>query len=178
MTTETLQEAAAEQIQAAVKTGKENLDKAVAAGTEALTAGYDQALALSREQVEKLFPAASTGFDQAAGFQKQNLEALVAAGAVVSKGAEAIGAEFASLSESVFAASAEVAKKFLGCKTFQDAIEVQSGLAREGFDALVAKGTKISEISVQVAGQAFEPLGARIGAATEAAVKTAAKPTA
>ncbi|MCH7710587.1 MAG: hypothetical protein IH903_03015 [Proteobacteria bacterium] len=79
MTTETLQEAAAEQIQAAVKTGKENLDKAVAAGTEALTAGYDQALALSREQVEKLFPAASTGFDQAAGFQKQNLEALVAA---------------------------------------------------------------------------------------------------
>lgn len=175
MTTETIQEAAAEQIQAAVKTGKETLDKAVAAGTEAFTTGYDQALALSREQVEKLFPAATAGFDEAAGFQKQNMEALVAAGAAVSKGAEAIGAEFASLSENVFEASAELAKKFLGCKTIQDAIEVQSGLAREGFDELVAKGTKISEISAQVAGEAFEPLSARVGAATEAAAKPAAK---
>ena len=174
MTPEPIQTAATAQSDAAVKAGKETADKALAAGTEALTAGYEQAVATSRDQIDKLFPAATAGFDEAAGFQKQNLEALVAAGTAVSKGAEAIGQELASYNQTAFEIGAEGAKKLLGCKTIKDAFEVQSDLTRKGFDEFVAQGTKISELSVKTANEAFEPFGDRIGVVAKTATKSAA----
>src|SRR5690606_1683171 len=68
-------------------------DAAVKAGADAFAKGYDQFVAMSRDQLQKLFPAAVKSFDDVTAFQKGYLEALVAASTSMAKGYETIAKE-------------------------------------------------------------------------------------
>lgn len=164
-----------EAVEQAVRKGTETLTKnyeqAVQAGTESLARNYEQAVAVTKEQVEKLVPQAVKGFDDLTSFGKDNVQALVDAGTIAVKGFEKIGQEFAEFNRQAMQANMAKVNALFGVKSFQEAIELQTGFARDGFDTLVAEGTKISELSIKVANEATEPLNSRFNKAMETFVK-------
>ncbi len=167
MTTQKKKQAGAEQIEAAVKAGQETVDQAVKNGAEAFNAGYDQAVQAAKEQLEKVFPSAVPNFDQLAAFHRGNLDAMLAAGNIVVKGFETIGREVFAYNQKAVEIGTERATALMACKSLNEAVEMQTGFARENVEAIVAEGTKLSELSVKVAKETAEPLGARVNEAIE-----------
>lgn len=166
--------AGAETVENAVNAGQETFGKAAEAGTEAVAAGYEQVAAMTQEQLKTFFPAGAQGLDDFADFNKGNLDAAVKAGTVAAKGFETIGKEVMAYHQQAFEAGMDRATALLGCKTLQDFVEVQTDIARSHFDAFVAQGTRISEISVKATNEAAEPINVRVNEATEKFTKAAA----
>lgn len=144
---------------------------AMKVGTEAVTKGIEQVMSATKEQVEKFAPNAAKGFDDASRIGKGNVDAAVKAGTIAAKGFETIGKELTDFNKMVFETSMANTKALFGAKTVQEAIELQTGFAREGFETFVAQGTKISELSVKVAQDVAEPLSTQATAAAQEFVK-------
>ena len=70
-------------------------DEALKVGAEAVTKGYEQMIAITKEQVEKVMPTAAKTFDEMADFGKGNVDAAIKASKIAAKGWETIGKEVA-----------------------------------------------------------------------------------
>ena len=138
--------------------------KTAQAGVEAFGQGYEQFVAVTQEQVEKFLPGAGKGLDEFTKLGKDNMDAAIEAGTIAAKGFEAIGKEVTDFNKMLFEAGVANAQAMMGIKTVQEAMELQTGFARNSFDEFVAKGTKISEMSVKVAQDVAEPVNARFTA--------------
>ena len=145
--------------------------KAAKVGVEAFNQGYEQFFATTKEQVEKFLPGAVQGLDEFTKLGKDNMDAAIEAGTIAAKGFEAISQEVTDYNKRIFEAGVANAKALMGVKTVQEAMELQTGFARNSFDEFVSKGTKISELSVKVAQDVAEPVNARFTATVEKLTK-------
>ena len=82
--------------------------------------------------------------------------------------------EVFALVQSSFETSMNAAKAFMGVKTLREAIDLQADLSRSQFDRLMADSTKLAEMSVKVANEAFQPIQARVNVAIEKMLKPVA----
>jgi phasin family protein len=121
--------------------------------------------------VAKANSAFIKGYEDIQGFSKENISALVEAGTIFAKGAEAISKQVMALTQSSMQSSVGAAKAMLGCKTLREAIDLQADYARSNFDAMVAEGTKLGEMSFKVANDAIAPIQARVNVAVEKMAK-------
>ena len=161
-------------VEAAITSGKEQFESFAKAGAEAAKKGYEQAVAMTKEQVEKVSEAVFKGYDQFSTMNKDTLEAVVASGNIVAKGVEGFSKEVFALAQSSFETSMNAAKAFMGVKTMREAIDLQADLSRSQFDKLMADSTKLAEMSVKVANEAFQPIQARVNVAIEKMLKPVA----
>ena len=83
---------------------------------------------------------------------------------VAGKGAETLHNEFYSYSKQSIEDSIAAAKALLGTKSPNELFELQSDFAKTAFEAYVGEMTKLSEIFVSTAKEAFEPLQGRVQA--------------
>ena len=60
----------------------------------------------------------------------------------------------------------------MGAKSVKEAVDLQSDYARKRFDTIVAEGTRISEMAVEVNNQAFAPIQDQFTKTVEKALKT------
>ena len=90
---------------------------------------------------------------------------------LVAKGAETIGKSVMEFTKQSMEAGAQTAMALLGSKTLREAVDVNSDFAKQSFDKAVAEGTKLSEMTIKVSNEAFEPLGARFNVAVEKFMK-------
>lgn len=81
----------------------------------------------------------------------------------LTRGFETIATEVTGLTRSGIAAASEAATALLGAKTFAEAIEINAGLARRSFDAMIGGTAKLSEIGVKAATDASRPILNRLG---------------
>ena len=157
-----------------MKTSKETFEDVTAKSTDFVQKGYDQVLGASREQFDKASVSAFKAYEEFSKFQKDNYEAFVAASTIFAKGAENVGKAWMTLSQEAMEAAAQTAKSLLGAKTLREAVDLQSDFAKSNFDKFVAEGTKMSELTVKVANEAFAPLNARVNVAVEKLLKPVA----
>jgi phasin family protein len=110
--------------------------------------------------VEKSGTLTSAGRSAADGgnFAPDALAALAQSQAALARGLEALSAEMAGLALSGIDTAARTATKMLGVKTLSDAIEVNAGLTRSSFDALMASSRRLSELGVKLAAETSRPL--------------------
>lgn len=160
-------------VEAAVNAGKETVEKVVKASTDAATKNYEQAVAMTKEQVEKASTAAFRGYDELVALNKDNLDAFVKSSNVMVKGYEAIGKEFMAFAQSSIDANVQATQAIFGAKTLREMIDLQAAYTRKNFDSAVAESSKIGELSVKVANEAFEPLQSRVNVAVESLLKPA-----
>jgi phasin family protein len=146
---------------------KETLDNFVAAGNDAANKGYEKAFAFSKEQAD----AMNKNYDQAAAFSKENVDAVVEAGNIAAKGMEAINTQIMNFTKTAFEANMASFSKLMAVKSPQEAVEMQSEMAKTSFDALVAKTTEINEMSTKLANEAIAPVSARANVAMESFAK-------
>ena len=140
-------------------------------GADFAQKSYDRVLGATKEQVEKASVQAFKTYEEISKLSKENLEAYVAASSVVAKGFETMGKAWLAFTQDAMESSAEAAKALIGAKTLREAADLQADWAKSAFDKFVAEGTKMSELSVKVANQAFEPINARVNVAVEKLVK-------
>jgi len=171
---ETAFKAGAETIEKAMAAGKESADKLARFGSEAMTTGYDQAMAMAKEQVKTYFPAALKSFEEIAAFNKANVEALMAAGSVTASGVEAVTKQAYDFNRTSLEQGMGRTAAFAQCKSLTDVIELQLEIARDQFDAMVSESAKLSEMTAKVASEALQPVAGRMTDAMGRAFKPVA----
>lgn len=149
-------------------------EDALKAGTEAFEKGYAQFTAMTKDQLEKMFPGGAKNFDEVVAFQKQNVDAVVAAGKAATSAWQTMGKQIAEFNQAAVETGLANAKALMSCKTVQEAVELQTEQARKGFDQALAQGTKLGEVAVKATNEAFAPINEQVSKAATKASKAAA----
>jgi phasin family protein len=106
---------------------------------------------------------------------KENLEAAVASATAMTKGFQDIASEVADYSRKSFEDSTAVFEKAVAAKSIDKALEVQTDFAKTAYEAYIGQVTKIGELYVAAAKEAYKPFE---GHAAQFAGKTASKKSA
>ncbi|MDE1147872.1 MAG: TIGR01841 family phasin [Azospirillaceae bacterium] len=152
---------------AAVETGatvKQAAETTARATQDAVTKNYEQAVALTKEQVEKASKKAFEAYEELTAFNKDTVDAFVLSSTVLAKGLENLSKSFVAYAQSSLESSVSATKALLAVKSLREAVDQQSEFAKASFDSLVSEATKTSELSVKLANEAIEPISARVNA--------------
>lgn len=137
-------------------------------GTAAAT---EKMVAATQEQVEKASKAAFKTYDDLSALNKETFDAVMQSGAIVAKGYEAIGKEFFAFAQSTMDANVAATKAMFGAKDVREAFDLQAEYTRTSVDKALAESAKLSEMSMSVAKEAFEPIQAKVNEAVETVMK-------
>ncbi len=152
---------------AAAAAGREAAEAVAKAGNEAATRNYEQAVAATREHVEKTMPGSLGAYDELTAFGRGNIDALFASSAAVAKGVEALAQEYAAYAQKSLEANLSAVRSILGAKTLREMVDAQQAFVKASFDELIAESAKLSELTAQVANDACEPFNGRAEQAVE-----------
>ena len=104
-------------------------------------------------------------FEDFQKFSKTQLETVNAMTSTMTKGFQEIAAESTDYSKKAFAANSAVVEKLLGVKSVESAIQIQTEYAKSVYDGFVAQATKLNEMYVKLATEAFKPVETAFSAA-------------
>jgi len=135
----------------------------------------EQAMTMTKEQVEKTSKSILKGYDDMTQLSQKNVEAILAAGNVWAKGAETIGKAYFNMLQVSAEAGVEATQAMFAAKTVKEAVDLQSGFAKSNVETLVTEGKKINEITAKVANEAFEPIQAQLNETVETLLKQTAR---
>ena len=135
------------------------------------TATADTMVAATKEQVEKASKAAFKTYDDLSALNKETFDAVMQSGTIVAKGYEAIGKEVMAFAQSAMDANVAATKALFGAKDVKEAFDLQAEYTRTSMDKAMAESAKLSEMSMSVAKEAFEPIQARVNVAVETVMK-------
>ena len=152
---------------------KQTKSKAEPKAAEATVEVYEQVVETTKAQVEKTNEAVVKGYDEFAALQKEGVDALIKAGAIWAKGAEDFGKAYLALAQETAEANSDAAKALFSAKSLEEAVELQGEIARKSFDKSLSEGTKLSELSLKVANEAFQPIQQQLTAVVAKAGKIA-----
>lgn len=88
---------------------------------------------------------------------KENVDAALKSFGALSKSGQAIAVEIADYSKKSFEQSSATVEKLFGVKSFDKAFEVQSDYAKSAYEGFVAEATKLGELYVDFAKEAYKP---------------------
>jgi hypothetical protein len=88
---------------------------------------------------------------------KDGFEAAVRSYGDANKGFQAIIAEVTDYSKKAFEEGTRAFQQFAGAKSVEQAVEIQSQFAKKAYDAHIAQMTKLGEMYVSLAQNAFKP---------------------
>lgn len=145
----------------------QTIEATVTAAQEAATKNVEQAVAYTKDQLDKVSKQVFTAYDEMAGFHKENVDAMLASSTVFAKGMENLTKAVMAYSQAQVEQSMAAAKAMAGVKTLRELVDLQTEFARTSFDAMISEATKVSEMSVKVANEAIEPISARVNATVE-----------
>jgi hypothetical protein len=119
-------------------------------------------------------PVGLLSYAELAGLGQGGLEAASRANAALTEGWEALASVAMGGARTAFQSATEAARGFLGAKTLEDVVRLQSELARRNLDGFFAGAAKLSAIGWALTGAALLP-APRV-AATRAAPPRPGKP--
>lgn len=89
---------------------------------------------------------------------KANFDAVVRSYGELNKGFQALGARVTDYSKRAFDDATRAFEQLMGSKSLEQALEVQSQYAKKAYDAWVAEASKLSEMYVGLARDAYKPV--------------------
>ena len=89
---------------------------------------------------------------------KDGFEATVRSFGEVNKGLQAIAAKFADYSKKSFEDGTRAFEQLIGAKSVEQAIEIQFQFAKKAYDTYIAEMSKLGEMYVAVARDAYKPV--------------------
>jgi hypothetical protein len=90
-------------------------------------------------------------------FGKSTMDVTLSSFGVCAKGAQAIALEMVDYSKKSAESSAAAWEKLMSAKSLERALEVQSQYLRSSYEDFVAEATKLGELYVDLAKQAYKP---------------------
>jgi hypothetical protein len=101
--------------------------------------------------------------DELQQISKDNLDATMKSFGTLSKNVQAIAVEIADYSKKVFEQSTAATEKLIGAKSLEKAFEVQSDYVKTAYEGFVAEATKLGELYVDLAKEAYKPFEGQFG---------------
>ncbi len=90
-------------------------------------------------------------------FSKESVDASMNAFGTLSKGVQAIAVESVDYTKKAFEDGTAAMEKLFGAKSVEKAIEIQQEYAKSAYEGFVAQATKIGELYVDLAKEAYKP---------------------
>lgn len=104
--------------------------------------------------------------DEMQNFSKATMDSAMNSFGSWSKNAQAIAVEVVDYSKKSFEGSAAHWERLMGAKTLEKAFEMQSEYMRSSYENFVAEATKLGELYVDFAKEAYKPLEGVFGKAS------------
>lgn len=159
--------AAQEQVEKVGAAAQEQVEKVSAAAQEQV----EKINAAAEERAVKTTATATQDYDDFAALQKDAFDAFVRSGEILAKGAESLGKEYLAFAQDSVTAQGEAAKALLAARSLQEVMDLQGKMVRTVIDKSVDEGGKLSEMSLKIAADAFEPVQKQLSVAVEVAMK-------
>ena len=96
-------------------------------------------------------------FDDMQKFSKESVDASMNSLTTLSKGVQAIAVESVDYTKKAFEDGTAAVEKLFGAKSIEKAMEIQQEYAKSAYEGFVAQATKVSELYVDLAKQAYKP---------------------
>lgn len=116
----------------------------------------------SFESMEKIMSTTKTQYDKfsgdAANAGRQGMEAFMKSSNTFAKGAEQMFKTVASIVQDSAERNSEAFKTLMACKTLNELTEAQNRIAQENFEEMMTATTKLSEMAIKLATEAFDPI--------------------
>lgn len=103
-------------------------------------------------------------FEEFQSFGKDGFEAYVASSSALTKGFQAMAQEAAEFSRKSLEKGTAAFEKLSAAKSFDKALEAQQAFAKESYEAAVAQMSKMNELYMHTAKEAFKPFEASFAA--------------
>jgi hypothetical protein len=100
------------------------------------------------------------GFEEFQKVGKDGFDAAVRSFGEMNKGFQAIAAEVTDYSKKAFEDSTRAFEQLIGAKSIEQAVEIQSQYAKKAYDTYMAEMSKIGEMYVGLAKDAYKPVEA------------------
>lgn len=101
-------------------------------------------------------------------FGKDNMDATLKAFGAMSKGYQAIAVELADYAKKAFEEGTAATEKLIGAKSLDKAFEVQSEYAKSAYESFVSQSSKLGELYLGLAQEAYKPFeGTMVKATTK-----------
>jgi hypothetical protein len=91
-------------------------------------------------------------------FAPYNLEAAMKAFGEWNKGMQAIAAEMTDYTKRSFEEGTATMEKLLSAKSFEQAVEIQTGYAKRAYDEYMHQLSKIGGLYAEIAKEAYKPV--------------------
>jgi phasin family protein len=137
--------------------------------TETVTAALGEIQTKAKVAYEKS-TAAMTDMTE---FAKGNVEAVVESGKILASGMQEMGKTVVEDAKSAYETATVDLKEMAAVKSPTDLFQLQGKIARRNFDAMVATGTKNSEMMMKMVNDMFAPLSGRVNVAVDKISKAA-----
>ena len=98
------------------------------------------------------------GFEEFQKVGKDGFDVAVRSFGEMNKGFQAIAAEVTDYSKKAFEDSTRAFEQLVGAKSIEQAVEIQSQYAKKTYDTYVAEMSKIGEMYVGLAKDAYKPV--------------------
>ena len=151
--------------------GRESIESFVKVGADTASKQYEQAVAMTQEQVEKASSTLFENYNELTAQNQANFEALMAASNSFAKGFEALSKELMAYTQANMEQSMAASKKLFGAKTAQEFVDLQSEYTRGQIDQVLSESAKLTELGMQMTSEAFQPLQTRMYEAAEKMMK-------
>lgn len=109
----------------------------------------------------------AAGFQELAAETTANLDAMVKAGDIVAKGAEAATKDAVEFAQAQVAKSMDAGKALLSAKSMEELFTLQGSFMKANADAFYAQGVKVSKFSAALTNDAVAPIAARVSVLSE-----------
>lgn len=116
-------------------------------------------------------------YDDIVAFNQNNFDAFVASGTAFAKGFETLTKHYVSFASESFEEAVEASKRIAAAKTVNEAVDMQTKLAKSTWEKAVAESQKVTEISTGIFKEASAPISDRVQASVNVATETAKKAT-
>src|SRR3954447_1760105 len=135
------------------ETARDTLQSGLNTATETfqrITDQFTQVLGFNGPQAEELARRSS-----------QNLQAVSQASTVMVKGAQDVSREWFNAAQERLTKGMDGLNRLAGCRSVQDFVAVQSDLARDDLQQIIATNQRLAELSVRVAEEAAQIIQAQ-----------------
>ncbi len=103
-------------------------------------------------------------FEEFQSFGKDGFEAYVASSSALTKGFQTMAQEAADFSRKSLEKGSAAFEKLSSAKSFDKAIEAHQAFAKESYESMVAQVSKMNELYLHTAKEAFKPFEASFAA--------------
>ncbi|MGD9816552.1 MAG: phasin family protein [Hyphomonadaceae bacterium] len=125
---------------------------------------FEQVTSASGEAVRENLDRGLAALSEASAFGKQNVEAWIASATAAQKGLEALSARTVAFHKEALEKHVAATKALMTSKSVQEFVEKQNDYAKASFEAYVAELTTVSDLVAGVAKDTLQPINERVNA--------------